>query len=304
MIRCWTASLSLCFVTSFCSSRSASAGPWLAGAGHGYVQLREGFSFADSRFDAGGSTAAVKAVTADGSLVVSAWRLLETSLFAELGLLSRLSLMLDWTVVRSAWQPQPGAAPITATGLSDLALALKVLLFDDVVTLSLVGGVTAPVGDATARLPLGQGDTRTELAVCVGKLFRPTGFFVDAQLGFVLRGGARVRDARMPTQIDAVDYRPEARFLAEGGFNWLLRRRGVERLVFSLRLDGRYATGVASEDGLGILTPASSSFLRVGGGVSWLIVRHFEVGLSVASVVTGHAIPALTDLGFDVAVPY
>lgn len=286
------------------SSKVAWAGPWLPGAGHGYVQLRQGWSYTQDRFDADGNRGRVMAVAPDGSVVPSAWQLVETNLYAEAGVLSRLAFTLDWNALRGLWQPLPGQAALHALGVSDLTLGAKLLVFDDVLTLAIVAAVTAPTGSSTARLPLGQGDTRTELAISVGKTFEPQPIFVDASIGFVLRTSAQVTDPRDPARADLVSYSPEVRYLLRGGYSLRRYRRGLERLVFSLRLDGRQSTGAPAEDGLGLLTPATSAFLRLGGEIDWMPQRRVELSLSGGGFVYGRALPAVNELALGIAFLY
>ncbi len=286
------------------SSGPALAGPWLPGTGHGYLQLRQGWSYTRDRFDADGNRVRVMAVAPDGSVVPSAWQLAETNFYVEAGVLSRLAFTLDWNALRGLWQPLPGQAAIHALGVSDLTLGAKLLVFDDVLALAIVAAVTAPTGSSTARLPLGQGDTRTELGISIGKTFEPVPLFVDASLSFVLRTSAQVTDPRDPSRTLLVSYSPEVRYVLRGGYALRRRRRGLERLVFSLRLDGRQSTGAPTEDGLGLLTPAASALLRLGGEIAWVPQRHLELSLSGGGFVYGRALPAVNELALGLAFLY
>src|SRR5262249_24875452 len=148
---------------------------------------------------------------------------------------------------------------------------------------------------AVARLPLGQGDVRTEFALFVGKLFRPLPLFVDARVGVALRGSATIMDPYFMNQ-QQIAYASEARFLAEAGYSWFPRHRGAKRVLLLARIEGRYSNGVPSEDGLGILTPVASDFLRTGGEIAWLPTTHFELSVTGGSVVYAHSLPALSEL--------
>jgi hypothetical protein len=282
----------------------AQAGPWLPAVGHGYLQLREGFSWADERYDAQSRVRPVLSVGPDGTTAPSGWRTLETDLYFEAAVLPRLALAVDWVALRTLWQPQLDREASTASGVSDMTLSAKLLVFDDVLTLSILTAVTIPIGAATATLPLAPGDFRTELGIMVGKLFEPVPAFVAGNVGLVLRGAAEVTDLAHPGARVELAYQPEVRYLLEGGYALRSERPWLRRIYLIARLEGRYAGGLPVEDSLGILTPTSGAFLRAGGEVAWLARRWLECTVSASTFVVGRSVPALAEVALGGALLY
>lgn len=276
----------------------ARAGPWLFPAGHGYVQLRQAYSTADVRFDANGDRAPVRIGGTGGGLVPSSWGLLDTTLYAEVSALSRLAFFIDADLLRSVWQPSGRRA----LGFSDLTLGAKLLIFDDVLTLTAVLAVTAPTGRSDDRLPLGEGDVRTEIGIMAGKLFEPLPFFVDVRVTFVLRGSATQLDPIDPSVRRRVAYSSEARYVLEGGYTLRTRRRGLASLTALIRLDGVYSTGAPVEDGLGLIAPPTRAFLRLLGSLAWRPIAKLELSVSGGGFVAGRTLPTLSEVAGAVAV--
>lgn len=295
--------LALAAAAAALHSSPARAGPWLPGAWHFYLELRESFQLADRRFDASGSLAPVRAVDASGMLVPSSFRDAQTSLYGELGVATRLAALVELVGVRAVWQPLPDGSSRGAVGASALTLGAKLLLFDDQVTAALIGRVIVPLGATDGPVPLDAGDLRADLVLSVGKLFEERPFFVAGELGVRLNSSADVTDPVL-NKLVTIDYAPEILFAAQAGYTFLVRRRGLERAVVMVQLEGRYGTAAPVEDGRGSLTPPSARFIKVGPMLAWAPLRHFEIHLGASVFAWGRGLPMMIETSGGVAVSY
>jgi hypothetical protein len=280
----------------------ATAGPWLPGRWHFYLQLRESVLAADQRYDSTGALRPIALADATGATQPSSYRELLTDLYGELGLAQRLSVLVDFRALEAIWQPIAGAAARRAIGPSDLYLAGKLLLFDDELSAALQVGVGVPAGSATADVPLGQGDLRTDFLLLVGKLFEHPEVFVSVEAGVRLRGAAVVADPHAPGMTTSVEYSHEIRGAAQAGYTVRPDRRGLRALVFALKLEGAYALQTPVEDGLGTLVAPAASYLKLGAEITWRPRAGIDLTLGGHYFVAGRSVPAFAEaalaLGF------
>jgi hypothetical protein len=275
------------------AARPAAAGPWEPGRWHFYLQLRESALVADQRYDASGKLQPIAvALDASGATAPSSYRQLLTDLFGELGLAARLSVLFDFRAVSAIWQPLPGAPAHQAVGPSDLYLAGKLLLFDDELSAAVQIGVTVPIGSATAAVPLGAGDLRTDFTLLLGKLFEHPEIFLSIEAGARLRGAAQVGDPHAPGQMVSVQYSHEVRAAAQAGYTWRPDRPFLRALVFAIKLEGAYALQTPVEDGLGILVAQAASYLKLGPEITWRPRRGLDVTVGGHYFVAGRSLPA------------
>lgn len=271
----------------------AAAGPWLPGRYHFYLQLRESALAADQRYDSTGALQPIAiALDASGATARSGYRELLSDLYGEVGLASRVSVLVDFRALAAIWQPIPGAASRSAIGASDLTLAGKLLLFDDELSAAVQVGVTVPTGSATAAVPLGAGDVRTDFTILVGKLFEHPDVFVSVEAGARLRGAAEVADGHAPGRTVSVQYSHEVRAAAQAGYSWRPDRRGLRALVFAVKLEGAYALSSPVEDGLGLLVSPAASYLKLGPEITWRPRPGLDVTVGGHYFVAGRALPA------------
>lgn len=265
----------------------ALAGPWVPGRWHFWAQLRESVLIADQRYDAAGGLAPIQGQyqAPDGTTALSRarYRWLLTDLYAELGLASRLSVLLDFYALSAIWQPFDDAPAYSksAVGVSDLFLGAKLLLFDEEITASILAAVTVPTGALTATLPLGPGDVRGDFVLQVGKIFERPSIFVTADFGARLRG---------------MSYSHELIYAAQVGWTWHAHRRALHALTVSLKLEGRYALGAAVEDGLGVLNPQSGQYTKLGPEVGFSVGRGFTLSAGGHYFVAGRSMPAFGEV--------
>jgi hypothetical protein len=264
----------------------AQAAPWVPGRWHFWTQLRESALIADQRYDAGGQLRPIVAALPGGATVKSSYRWALTDLYAELGLGARLSLLVDFAALSAIVQPVGGEPDRRAVGVSDLYLGGKVLLFDDEVTASLQAAVAVPTGALTAAVPLGSGDVRGDLILLVGKIFDRPAIFVSAEVGLRLRG---------------MDYSHQLLYAAQVGWTWRAGRRGLRALTVAARLEGRYALATPVEDGLGILTPRSERFTKLGADLVFLLGRGVALGVGGHGFVAAQSMPAFGEAAVSVS---
>jgi hypothetical protein len=272
-------------------SSAAWAGPWGPGRWHFYAQLRESVELADQRFDADGNRAPIRVPGL--TPVAASYRRALSDLYVEVGLAARLSLLADFRFFNASWEPA-GNLSRQASGLSDLFLGAKLLLFDDELSAALQCGLWAPIGSATGQLPLGPGDVRGDFMLLIGKLFEHPSLFISAELGVELRSSAKVADPSGMTFTQ--QYSHQLRYAAAAGYSWLARRRALQTLVIALKLEGAYALDAATEDGLGLLEPRAGTYLKLGPELTWVIAYGVQLALGGHTFVAGRALPALSEI--------
>jgi hypothetical protein len=278
----------------------ASAGPWVPGRWHFYLQLREGalWTPGDVRYDAHGARQPIRLVD-NASLVASGYRQSLTDLYAEVGLARRLSVLLDFILLDYVAQPLPGRPARSSTGVSDLQLGGKLLLFDDELTAALLVALTAPTGSSTTAVPLGPGDLRTDFRLLLGKLFDRPSLYLSAEIGLCLRGSAVVTDPQAPGLTLRVQYSHALRFAAAVGGRLRLPRAPSHALNLAAKLEGAYAFDGAVEDGLGLLTPQAGTYVKLGPEVGWSFPRGVQLFLGGHYFVAGRTMPAFAELALS-----
>ena len=281
-------------------ARAAHAGPWTIGRWHFFAQLRMSGMFADRRYDAAGDLQPIQAVLPNGTIANTSYREFLTDLFVELGLAARLSLLVDFRALDVIVQPL-GGGNRGAVGVSDLWLAAKLLLFDDEFSAAILVGLTAPTGSATTVAPLGPGDLRTDFMLLLGKLWARPSLFLSGELGVRLRGSAQAVDPHKPGGLVDVPYSHELRYAAEAGYSWVARRRGLYSLVAALKLEGAWSFSRYVEDGLGLLNPQASMYVKLGPELVYTPRPGVHLSLGGHYFVAGRAIPAMGELALGVA---
>lgn len=283
--------------------RRAEAGPWMPGRYHFYLQLRESFAFADDRYDARGDRQPIRlALDASGATAPSGYREWLSDLFAEVGLAARLSLLVDFRFFAAQSQPVSGRPDPSSVGPSDLWLAAKLLLFDDELTSAFEFALTVPTGDATTSVPLGQGDVRADLLLLLGKLFEKPDLFFSVEAGLRLRGSATVADPHAPGQTTVVQYSHELRMAAQGGYRLAPVRRGLDSILFAVKLEGAYAFQAPVEDNLGILVSETASYFKLGPEITWSPTSYLHVVVGGHYFVAGRSTPAFAEIAAALAV--
>jgi hypothetical protein len=268
-------------------SSTARAAPWMPGRWHFWLQLRESVLVADQRWDATGHLQPILAVVdPSGTKATSGYRWALTDLYGELGFGTRLSLVVDFAALSAIVQPVTGEDARSAVGVSDLYLAGKLLLFDDELTATLLAGVTVPTGALTTAVPLGPGDVRGDLILEVGKIFERPAIFLSADVGFRLRG---------------MDYSHQLVYAAQAGWTWRAARRGLRALTLVVKLEGRYALATPVEDGLGLLTPQSERFTKLGGEVVAALGRGVALTVGGHYFVAGQTMPAFGEAALAIS---
>jgi hypothetical protein len=272
------------------------------GRWHFYLELRQAALFADGRYDAAGARQPIFAVSDGGARVAASYLQAFTTLYAEVGLAQRLSVLTMFGLLDAVDQPLAGVGARRAVGVSDLMLGGKLLLFDDEVTAALKVALTAPTGSATGALPLGPGDLRTDFMLLVGRAFFRPNIYLSGEVGVRLRGAAVVADPEQPGQRVLAQYAHEIRYAAQAGYTVHPDRRGARAVGLALKLEGSYALAPAVEDGLGVLNPIAGSYLKLGpqllwsprGGVSLTVDGHYFVA--------GRSMPAFGEVAVAVGV--
>ncbi len=282
--------------------RPASAGPWISGRWHFYLQLRQSALFADQRYDAAGNLQPIRvAVDGSGATQTTSYRQALTDLFAELGLGARLALLIDFHGLSAIDQPLSSGAR-RAVGVSDLWLGLKLLLFDDELAAALQVGITVPTGSPNGSVPLGPGDFREDFTLLVGKLFRHPHLFLSGEAGVRLRGSAVIPNPIALGTREHVQYSHELRYAGAFGYTLMTDRKAADWFSFAIKLEGAYALSAPVEDGLGVLDPVAGSYLKLGPEVTWAPTKHVQVSLGGHYFVAGRAMVAFGEVALGLAV--
>jgi hypothetical protein len=289
-------------VLTLVGARTAYAGPWLPGAWHFVVYLRESVQLANDRYDVGGALKPVMAVDGQGATVRSFFGDATTALGTEVGVASRLSLTADFWALRGTWERLGDAGSRSSVGVSDLSLGAKLLIFDDEITAALQVAVTFPIGDSTAAVPLGLGDTRTDMVLLVGRMFERVPLFLFGELGACIRSAAKVTDPLMPGTTKTVDYASQVVYGATLGYTAQGKRRGFRSVAVMVRVEGRYSLRTATDEGVGTFTPVTPTMLKLGPQLSFAPTKTFELFAGGSYFVLGRAVPAWADavLGLQV----
>jgi hypothetical protein len=286
----------------FAGTGPAWAGPWVPGRWHFYLELREALELADARYDAAGARQPIVAVTADGTRSSASYRRASTTLYAEVGVAQRLSVLTAFGALDAVTQPIRGAQARSAVGVGDLLLGGKLLLFDDEITAALQVAVIAPTGSATGELPLGPGDLRADFLLLLGRAFYRPNLYLACEIGARLRGTSVIADPTQPGQLTRVTYAHEVRYAAQAGYTWTFERRALRSLGVVAKLEGSYALGPATDDGLGLLNPLAGAFFKLGPELRWSPERRLALSLGGHYFVAGRAMPAFAEVA--VAIGY
>jgi hypothetical protein len=292
----------------------AQAGPWAIGQGRLFVDLRFTATTASELADQDGRHLPMRIVAdaADLGKEIGQVRTNRThmtdlngELYVEYGLLSRLTLAMNWQFARSISLANPGGdIDWHSAHVGDLELAGRITLFDDVLAVALHLGVVFPTGATNTRIPIGQGDVRTDFRVLVGKIVERWRFYIAGELGVRLRGSAKVRDDLLPAGQKTVDYSDEITYALEFGYFWKIQRRAMRQILLGGKLQGKYATGESIPDPFPNIVPAASAFLKIGPEITFYLTERWLFHVGVRTVPVARSVPFLTDYVAGVAFYY
>jgi hypothetical protein len=232
-------------------SGEAAAGPWAIGQGRLFIDGRFTVSTASEIADQNGQHLPAQVVANMQDLGKTGARTVKSSvldlngeIYVEYGVLSRLTLTMNWQFARGLSYANPGGdVPYQATHVGDLDLGGRITVFDDELTLALYLGVGVPSGATGTNIPIGQGDVRTDFRVLVGKVIERWRIYVAGELGIRFRGSATIHDFNAtPGYRRNVDYSDEIVYGIEAGYFWKTRRRGLQQILLGLKAYGKYST--------------------------------------------------------------
>ncbi|MEO6951003.1 MAG: hypothetical protein ABI321_04245 [Polyangia bacterium] len=290
---------------------TAHAGAWVPEPGHFYLELRGLFVTATQGFSPDGGRRQLKAGSsltlsgAPGGATPARLRDGAALVYGEIGLATRLAVVVDFTLVRSVTVERQDTRALSSVGVGDLHAGLRLVLLDEEVSCAIEAKLGIPTGRSDGEVPLGTGDLRGELTLHLGHVWERVPFFVQVALGAELRGSGtqRVESPSFMSSVHDVnvDYASELVYAAEVGY---LARIGERvRLSPSIRVDGVYGTRKPTTDEPASLevdpiAPASMRYLRLTAQLAAEIRPSPKkpgavvVGLGGGAFVWGQGLPA------------
>jgi len=291
--------LAVLLVLAALPARSAHAGAWGKDPWKFYLQLGTAFTTTgaadNKRFDAAGNEQViqVRRNNATAPLGNSNYQQLMTDFYFELGVVKRLTIFGNLPFASARQRNEGGDISYSANGIGDLMLGARVALVENPLAVALEVRLGFPTGDPLKIIPLGTGDFRGELRLAIGKAWSDlvVPIYFDIEFGFMLRGGATVRDSlNFPDGTKIANYAPELAFHTEVGLT-ILKTKKIDRLLLIAIADYRGSTRREAAIGNLNFTPETSEMTAIGGSLMGFIWRGLGVSLRYTHVVQGRSIP-------------
>src|SRR5262249_43207229 len=126
----------------------AIAGPWLPAPGKLYLELRESFDTTEQGFDSEGHRRRLQTLSDDGLPVATRLYDAHTKLYGEIGLATRLALIVELDALGVVVTPRAGHSARGAVGLGDLAAGFRLQLLDEEVACAIDARLGIPTGSS------------------------------------------------------------------------------------------------------------------------------------------------------------
>jgi hypothetical protein len=253
---------------------------------------------ADQRFDNNGKLVPLRVRKDTESIVpnpmASHYEQLLSDLYFEVGAFERVTVFGDFLFLNSQrMKNEGGDINYHQDGVGDLLLGARFGILQVPFALALEGRVTVPFGDVNGIIPLGPGDTRSELRLAASKMFERVPIYVDGEFGFTLRGTAVPKNLLGEAP---VHYENEIFVHAEVGGS--LVRWKYDRVILSLNVEHRQSVHLPDMDvAATTIFPAKSSLTTVGGTLLVYFIRNLGATLRINQVVASRLLPSITTYG-------
>ena len=205
--------------------------------------------------------------------------------FAQYGLSEKLTLFASVPMRRifvhdSSYQH-------ISTGLADVTVGATYKLFDNFVVTSVTGMVNVPTPyPRDYAPPLGAGQVDIAVAANASRKFDPVPADAQVSLGFRMRTGLYTSSVSSNPMLNAdftdnASYANELFWSLEGGWTFFdqLRVHASLRGLASMRSDG--STWTINR------IPTTQSWNKLGGGVSFKLMTHYQVFADMYSTISG-----------------
>lgn len=300
--------------------RSARASAWTWEPWHFYMQLGTSYSSASNERIKYFDISANRNITIDRRIIVakyagdatkfnsSNFQQLLSDFYFELGTLRWLTLFGDIPFLSSNRQDNKlGTLSYHSANVGDIMVGLRASAMTKPIALAVEARFTFPSGVTNSPqsaskdviIPTGQGDYRQELRAVASKGFDKVPIYIDAELGFTLRGHVLLQNQITGFgKNNGIDthYKPE--FVVHGEIGGtVVRWRGVDRLVLALNVEHRQSTEIDAKSVFSTIIAESSRQTWIGVNGIVYFTRNFGVNLSFRRALEVINLPYLTSVG-------